>query len=533
MPSSPERDPAQKANASPAANSPEGQADIVAFLEGGDAFGTHERPRRIDTHCASIFLTGDQAWKLKRAVRFGYLDFSTPQRRREALEAELRLNQRTAPDLYLSVQPIIRSADGRLTIGGIGTPVDWLLHMRRFPDGALLDEQAARGHLDQSMLMDLADHIAAFHDAAEPLATDDGATRFRSVVEGNIESMARYPDVLDPDQAKLLFRRLLDLTGELTPLLDGRGRSGHIRHAHGDLHLANIALIDGKPTLFDCLEFSSELATIDTLYDLAFLLMDLWHRDLRTEANIVFNRYLDLSPQDEDGLALMPLFLSVRATIRAHVLAAQAMRPGCARALADHARSYLDLALALLQPVPPRLIAIGGLSGTGKSSLARALGGGVGRAPGARILRNDVLRKRLAGLTPETRLPRSSYSGEAARRVYNEADRLALLALRSNQSVIADGVFAQQENRAKIEAVALEAGVSFAGLWLAATPEIRLGRVSGRGADASDADLTVARAQTELDIGDLGSWRRIQAVGPINAVALDARRALKLDRTDL
>lgn len=533
MPSSPERDPAQKANVSPVANSPEAQADIVAFLESGDAFGKHERPRRIDTHCASIFLTGDQAWKLKRAVRFGYLDFSTPQRRREALEAELRLNRRTAPALYLSVQPIIRSVDGRLTIGGIGTPVDWLLHMRRFPDGALLDEQAARGHLDQSMLMDLADHIAAFHDAAEPLAANDGATRFRSVVEGNIESMARYPDVLDPDQAGILSRRLLDLTGELTPLLDGRGRSGRIRHAHGDLHLANIALIDGKPTLFDCLEFSSELATIDTLYDLAFLLMDLWHRDLRTEANIVFNRYLDLSLQDEDGLALMPLFLSVRATIRAHVLAAQAMRPGCDRALADHARSYLHLALALLQAVPPRLIAIGGLSGTGKSSLARALGGGVGRAPGARVLRNDVLRKRLAGLTPETRLPRSSYSNDAARRVYNEADRLALLALRSNQSVIADGVFAQHENRAGIEAVALEAGVSFVGLWLEATPEIRLGRVSGRGADASDADLAVARAQTELDIGNLGSWQRIEAVGPINAVALDARRALKLDPTVL
>ncbi|MFX4087338.1 AAA family ATPase [Sphingobium fuliginis] len=533
MPSSLERDPAQKANASPVASSTEAQAEILAFLESGDAFSTHETPRRIDTHCASIFLTGDQAWKLKRAVRFGYLDFSTPERRREALEAELRLNRRTAPSLYRAVRPLIRSAEGQLTIGGTGTPIDWLLEMRRFPDGALLDEQAARGHLDQSMLMGLADHIAAFHDAAEPLAAGDGAARFRSVVEGNIESMARYPDVLDPDQAGLLSRRLLGLTSELTPLLDARGVSGRIRHAHGDLHLANIALIDGKPTMFDCLEFSPELATIDTLYDLAFLLMDLWHRDLRTEANIVFNRYLDLSPQDEDGLALTPLFLSVRATIRAHVLAAQATRPGCDRSMADQARSYLDLALALLRPVQPRLIAIGGLSGTGKSSLARALGEGVGRAPGARVLRNDVLRKRLAGVAPETRLARSSYSDEAARRVYDETDRLALLALRSGQSVIADGVFAQQENRCRIEGVASEAGVSFTGLWLEAPPQARLTRVSGRGADASDADMAVARAQTDLEIGDLGSWRRIQVAGSIDAVVLDARRALKLDQTDL
>lgn len=370
------------ATASPGAGSPEPQADVVAFLEQGTAFEA-VAPRRIDTHCASIFLSGDRAWKLKRAVRFGYLDFSPADRRREALESELRLNRRTAPQLYRAVHPIMQAPDGKLSIGGTGLAVDWLLEMQRFPDDALLDQMAERSQLDERLLMRLADRIIAFHATAEILTTGEGATRFRGFVEGNIASMAAFPEILESEQTNLLRARLLHLTGEMAPLLDARGQSGRVRHVHGDLHLANIALVDGEPTLFDCLEFSAELATIDVLYDLAFLLMDLWHRDLRTEANLVFNRYLDLSPEDEQGIALMPLFLSTRAAIRAHVLAAQSMRGGRDRVLADLAQSYLDLSLALTQPGLPRLVSVGGLSGTGKSSLARLLGGGIGRAPGA------------------------------------------------------------------------------------------------------------------------------------------------------
>ncbi|WP_240502331.1 AAA family ATPase [Sphingomonas panacis] len=499
---------------------------MIAFLESGDAFDSREPPRRIDTHCASIFLVGGQAWKLKRAVTFGYLDFSTAERRREALETELRLNRRTAPQLYRAVHPISRTPEGHLKLGGSGNPVDWILEMQRFPDDALLDEKASHGHLDAQMLMTLADHIVAFHAAAEVFVTDAGSARFRDVVEGNVDSMARCRAVLDPEQSTLLAKRLLDLTATMAPLLDDRSARGRVRHAHGDLHLANIALIEGRPTLFDCLEFSTELATIDVLYDLAFLLMDLWHRDLHAEANIVFNRYLDLSGDDEDGIALMPLFLSVRAVIRAHVLAAQAMRPGGNLSLADVARSYLDLALALLQPGRPRLIAIGGLSGTGKSSLASVLGGDIGRAPGARIVRNDVVRKRLAGRSPETRLPQTSYSEEAANLVYRRAGELALAALSCGQSVIADAVFAQRAHRVEIEVVAAQARVSFMGLWLDAPSETRMRRVGVRGPDASDADAAVARTQEALAIGDLAFWQRIPAADQLQIVAARARTVL-------
>ena len=516
------------ATASPGTNSPDSQVDVVAFLESGDAFQTREAPHRIDTHGASVFLLGDRAWKLKRAVHFDYLDFSTPERRRQALEAELRLNRRTAPQLYRAVHPIMQTPDGQLSIDGTGIAVDWLLEMQRFPDDALLDQQAAQGRLGERLLLALADRINAFHAAAEPLVTSEGANRFRNVVEGNMASMAAVSEILEPDRAGLLNNRLLGLTGELAPLLDARGLSGRIRHAHGDLHLANIALIDGVPTLFDCLEFSTELATIDILYDLAFLLMDLWHRNLRAEANIVFNRYLDLSPAYEDAIALMPLFLAVRASIRAHVHAAQSMRAGRDQTISTNARTYLDLALALIQPLQPRLISIGGLSGTGKSSLARSLGGDIGRAPGARIFRNDVLRKRLAGLSPETRLPGSSYSKQAAALVYDSSDTMVAAALSSGQSVIADGVFARRDQRLKIEAVARTAGIEFDGVWLDAPGETRVARVGSRGADASDADAAVAQAQADLVIGDLGCWQRISAAGPLDEVAAEARHALKL-----
>lgn len=505
---------------------PDDQSDVVGFLDSGAAFGDI-RPERIETHCARIFLIGDRAWKLKRAVRFGYLDFSTPARRHAALEAELRLNRRTAPDLYLGIRPITRNATGELAIGGPGKVVDWLLEMKRFPDDALLSHRADCAQLDERLLTRLVDRIHAFHAIAETRPVPAAAS-FRDVVNGNIASMAAFPDILDPDRANRLGLALIQMTDAMASRLDRRGKEGRVRHVHGDLHLANIALIDGEPTLFDCLEFNADLATTDVLYDLAFLLMDLWERDLRTEANIVFNRYLDLSPEDEGGVGLLPLFMAVRAAVRAHVLAAQSQQAGGDRALAETARSYLDLALAMLAPVPPRLVAIGGLSGTGKSSLARRLGGAIGRVPGARIFRTDVLRKRLAGLPPEDRLPPDSYSAQAATQVYEKLDSMCAAALACGQSVVADAVFARRDERDRIEARVRQSGALFEGLWLEAEMAARLSRVGARGPDASDADQSVVQTQSHLDIGSPGSWHRLQAGGPLAEVVAMASAILKL-----
>ena len=226
-------------------------------------------------------------------------------------------------------------------------------------------------------------------------------------------------------------------------LLDRRRANGKVRRCHGDLHLRNICLFDDKPTLFDCLEFSDALASIDVLYDLAFLLMDLEHRGLAEFANVVLNRYLDLTGED-DGLAAMPLFLSLRAAIRAHVTATamdQAAAAERKQEPAAEARSYLSLAARLLRPRPRRLVAIGGLSGSGKSTLATALAPAIG----ARVLRSDVIRKRLFGVTPETRLPAHAYAAEISRLVYETLRQRAAAALASGYSVIIDAVSLKPE----------------------------------------------------------------------------------------
>ncbi len=507
-------------------NNEDGQAAVLKFLRREGAIVGGVTAREIDTHAASIFLAGDRAWKLKREVRFGYLDFSTVDKRRAALDAELILNRRTAPNLYIGVVPITLDGAGRFLIGGTEDPIDWLLEMYRFPDDALLAHLADQGKLGFDVLTRLTDRVVAFHADAEITQCDNAGARFRAVIDGNAASLASFPEILAPDAVVTLCATHCEAVSALAVLLDERGRAGCVRHAHGDLHLANIAMIDGAPTLFDCLEFSAELATIDVLYDVAFLVMDLLQRGMRTEANIVLNRYLDMSPADEAGIGLITLFISVRATVRAHVMAAQAMRSPDDPGLVAKAQAYLALAVAAMEPRPPRLVAIGGLSGTGKSSLAQMVARDIGRIPGARILRNDVLRKRLASVTPETRLAATCYTAAAADRVYEALDTAASATLANGQAVIADAVFAPGAERQKIEAVADAASCRFDGVWLTASDQIRLERVSRRKADASDADTDVALAQSHLHIGDLGSWRSLSADDRPDVVAARLRSLL-------
>ncbi|MCJ2187155.1 bifunctional aminoglycoside phosphotransferase/ATP-binding protein [Novosphingobium beihaiensis] len=507
------------------------QAETIAFLSRPETYGLSAPVERIGTHGAIVFLAGDRAFKLKRAVRYPYLDFSTKDRRKAVCEAELALNRRTAPDLYLAVQPVGKQADGRLTLGA-GDPVDWVVVMRRFAPECLLDTMARKGPLAPSLIRDLADGIAAFHDTAEIVA-DPGAARVRAVIDGNRASMAALPeDMLPAEACARLHSRSIAALDMLAPLLDRRGQAGHVRHCHGDLHLANICLWEGAPTLFDCLEFDPELATTDVLYDLAFLLMDLWQRGLRGEASLLFNRYCDMRAES-DGMAAMPLFLSMRAAVRAHVNASAAEKQEDAaqrEGKAAAARAYLNAALAFLEPEPPRLIAVGGLSGTGKSTLAGRLAPLCGSAPGARWLRSDVLRKRLAGVAPEQPLPPEAYTRERSGEVYGTLMEETGRALASGMTVIADAVFADPAERDAAAGVAERCRVPFAGLWLEAPAGTMRARVSARRGDASDADAAVVEHQLGYDLGDLGAWRTIDAGGTPDAVLAAARERIADNR---
>lgn len=503
-----------------------GQAPVVAFLASAAAHGTEAPPEIVETHVSRIFLAGDHAYKLKRAVKFPYLDFATPAEREAACEAEVAINRRTAPDIYLGVVPVMRADDGALSLGAgtkTAVAVDWVVAMRRFDEAGLLDRMAQAGTLKRRTMEAVADAVAQFHAAAEPVPGRGGAAGTRLIVENNAASFAQAPaGVLDADKVAALNAGALALVTRLEPALDARRDRGAVKHCHGDLHLRNICLIDGRPTLFDAIEFNRDFSDIDTLYDLAFLLMDLDDRGLGRLASIVFNRYFDITgtlTAEPAALSVLPLFLSMRAAVRAHVNAQQAASlsdDARRRRRAGEARQYLDLALKYLAPPPPRLVAVGGLSGSGKSRMSRELAPFVGARPGARVVRTDVVRKRLFGVAPEVRLPDDAYSGDMHARTYEAFMAEIREGLAQGHGVIADGVFAAGRQRNAVRDLAAEFAVPFDGIWMSAPADVMAGRINARRFDASDATEEVLRQQMTYDLGDI-DWTHIDSGGDRSA----------------
>jgi aminoglycoside phosphotransferase family enzyme/predicted kinase len=511
----------------------EDQSEIVRFLSRPES---HRRDvdaiEVIATHASMVFLAGDRAFKLKRAVKYTYLDYSTPELRRRACEAEVALNRRTAPTLYLSATPILRKSDGRLSFDRPGEPADWVVVMRRFPQEAVFSHLAEHGALTCKLAFDLADRIAAFHAIADVEPNRGGVEGIAAVIQINDENLRRSPPLgissADIDRLRDASQAALE---KHAVLLDRRRATGRVRRCHGDLHLNNICLIDGQPTLFDCIEFSNLISCIDALYDLAFLLMDLRHRRLVQQCALVLNRYLDLT-NDDDGLPALPLFMSLRAAVRAHVTATAAagLESNPRQQQLAEARSYFELAVALLAPKPPRLVAIGGLSGTGKSSVAAAIAGDLGAGAGARVLRSDVQRKRLFGKSPEERLPDEAYAKAVNDKVYADLERRAAELLASGHSVVIDAVAAKPEERAAMADLARRAGAGFVGIWLHASEATMLARLAERGKDASDATASVLRRQLTHDLGPI-DWTRVDADRPREEVIEAVHNAISGDIT--
>ncbi|WP_255592045.1 AAA family ATPase [Geminicoccus harenae] len=490
--------------------------EVLAFLEGG---GLGEPVQRVDTHGAHIFLGRELAWKMKRPVRFSFMDFSTLERRQAVIGRELELNRRTAPGIYRRVLPVMRRDDGRLALGGAGQPVEWLLEMARFPPDAQLDRMAEAGRLTPEIVERLARRVAAFHDEAAVVRDGGGHAALAEVVAGNSADLRGLPEgTVEPAQIDRLDRLSQVALEQHRQLLDRRRDEGRVRHCHGDLHLGNVVLLEGEPTPFDCLEFDPGLATIDVIYDLAFLVMDLLHRGLRPHAQRALQGWLEIS-EDDEAMALLPLCLATRAAVRAKVSGLQGE--------ADEARHYLDLAVAMFDTTAPLLVALGGVSGTGKTTVARGLAPDLGRPPGAVILRSDVIRKRLFGVAPEEKLGAEAYQPEVSQRVFRRMAERAARLLSSGQAVIADGVFGDAWQRELMEAAADGKGAAFAGLWLEAPEAVLADRIAQRRNDASDATAAVLRDQLRAIDRTQITWTGVDASGDPRATLAAARGSLR------
>lgn len=481
----------------------------------GDTWGFPGAPvEHIETHAAHVFLAGERAFKIKKDVKLPYLDFSTAEKRRAALRAEFEINRGFAPDLYIGVSEVL------------GEPV---LSMHRFDQRDMLSWKLKHGGISPLEARALAAAAAASHRAAAR-RTAGGADVMAGLGAQLSGAFTQSPDLFPP-AGTLEFHALYEAAlKRLKPLLNARGEQGLVRRCHGDLHANNIIIRDGKPALFDAIEFSEKIATIDVLYDLAFLLMDLQRRGAAAAANIVFNHYLHLRREVEDlsGLAALPLFLSTRAGVRALVTADLVHELPVDRSLKlrGDALDYFRLSIGFLKPPPPRLICIGGLSGTGKSTVAAGLAPSIGEAPGALVIRTDQERKVLAGVAETDRLPASHYSRAASLAVYEFAFNRAERALKAGHAVILDAVFAHDSERHVAERLAARCGAGFAGFWLQAPVAMLKDRVGKRQGDASDATAEVVDMQAAYHLGQM-NWAPVDAAGPPEAAEQAVRRMLQ------
>ncbi len=509
---------------------PESQRRVFAFLARPETHGGNGgQVEQVHTHISALFLAGGRVLKAKRAVELPYADQRELATRERLCRHEVEINSPGAPGLYEGVVAVTEESDGTLALDGAGTPVEWLVVMNRFDDSQLFSRLLSKAELDRHQMQDLAEAVVAAHDRAPVVTDDPEADGFAQIIANNRRAFADQAARLGEADVAAFMSASDAALERLRPLLAQRAKAGKVRHCHGDLHLRNVVLWEGKPTLFDAIDFNDLFVKIDVLYDLAFLLMDLDFRGQRRLAAMTFNHWMEFTG-DTGGLAALPLFMATRAGIRAFVQAtagAEQSDPEEARRLLEDARAYLALGMGYLDPPGPRLVAVGGLSGSGKSRLAREVAGFVGAAPGAIVLRTDVLRKRIMGRKPYEPLGAEGYTPEMHAKTYALLKQEAFAALAAGHSVVLDGVHAKPEERIAARAIAEEAGVPFDGLWVRVPVDVSLERIRTRVRNPSDVTEEVRLRQEEFDLGTI-DWAIIDASGPKRQTVAAGRRALGL-----
>jgi aminoglycoside phosphotransferase family enzyme/predicted kinase len=480
------------------------QAQLIQSLLVPAVFGPPcTEVRIIETHISYVLLTGRDAYKVKKAVNLGFLDFTTLAARHHYCRRELELNKRLAPAIYLEVVTITGTPDAP-RIGGDGPALEYAVRMREFPQDALLTRVLTRGELTAAHLDTLASIVAAFHGTAATAAPDSSFGSVNEILALAIENFTEMdPLVEDPTDRRELsaLRRWTENEhASRAALFAERRRRGFVRECHGDLHLGNIALIDGAVTIFDCIEFNDDMRWSDVIADVAFLVMDLQGRGRPDFASRFLNAYLELTG-DYDGVLVLRFYLVYRALVRAKVAsmtARQAADAGTRRVRAAECSEYLALANRCGESTSRGIVMTHGVTGSGKTAGSQAL---VELASAIRI-RTDVERKRLHGLGPQARteagLNAGLYSALDTDQTYATVLRLARLVVGAGFPVIVDGTFLQRRQRDQVRALAAELDVPLVIVDFAAPVEILRARVQQRheaGVDASDADVHVLEHQ--------------------------------------
>ncbi len=458
----------------------------------------------LETHISWVLLTGEYAYKIKKPVSLGFLDFSTLEQRQQYCGEEVRLNRRFAPGVYLGCVAVTGSIDTP-KIGGEGPAIEYAVCMRQFPQTALASALLTAGKLSPRHLEDFAATLGAFHQAAA--ATDAGSVygTAQSVLEAALQNFDQLSPLLTSpgDDAALAAMRQWTLREHDAKkgLMEQRRVAGAVRECHGDLHLGNIVLIDNRLVPFDCIEFNPALRWNDVLSEAAFLVMDLHDRGSPGLGRLFLNSYLEHT-QDHAGLALLPFYLVYRAMVRAKVHGLRAVQPGLdpdkRASLLQASRTYLALAGRFAHPPHPALIITHGLSGSGKSRIAGEL---LQQLDAIRI-RSDMERKRLHGIAPQERHGATAglYGEQATAATYRHLAGLAQEIIAAGYTAIVDAACLQHWQRDLLRGVARAAGVTCLNLAVTAPVAVLRARISQRqaaGNDPSDAELTVLEQQLQ------------------------------------
>ena len=455
----------------------------------------------LETHISWVILTGDFAYKVKKPMDFGFLNFSTLDRRKHFCEEELRLNKRLADSLYLEVLPITGSVDAP-TLGGSGEAFEYAIRMRQFGQDGLFDKQQERGELKPEQLTSLARQVAAFHETLPPVPDEKPLGTPDAVFAGMQENFDQIRPMIDD---KALLDQLDNLEAwtratfeRFQPLIEQRRAGGFVRECHGDLHLANITVYQGEVTVFDCIEFSEPFRCIDVINDLAFLLMDLESRGEGRLASLVLNQYLEYRG-DFQGLPLLTLYKAYRAMVRGKIALFTMGNPSLSEAekadLMQRYREYAQLAEDYSSFPNPYLLATTGLSASGKSVISKNMAAELGLVR----LRSDVERKRLHGLGPldnsKSGVGQDLYTEEANQRTYQRLADLAGELLLAGMPVIVDAACLKQAERDLLTEVAENLGLPFALIHCEAPEASRRQWIRDRDGDASEATEELLEAQ--------------------------------------